>query len=577
MILISGIIILIIELILIVNFFKLSYKNKVVFSKSNFLYFIPIVVIMSFLYIVGQVYATKTLDFFIVIDSIKYAFKVFAFDINKSYVALATQDSFVFALSYYIAVVLGGLTLVSAVISLVKVTLVNFIEVNKKKNSGADIIIGYNNNSIKYAKRNPNSIIWIDSTVKKMSSDEKTKLFNDKIAFIYKPFNSKNINIYLNDKFDRYHFIAFNDNNDLKYTKLVDIFVNDTIETTATVFLHLEAPNEYINFVNNQMSKKAVNSKYKLIASCFNVHELIARKFTLENTFIDYLKEDSIENGILKNDINVFFLGFGKTNFSMFQSSVLNNQFVGLKDNKLYNKQVNYYLYDVNEDAFNKELLARLHFDYYDRKIDDKIPPIEKICNVEFKKMNIKSDQFIDEVEAKMKENSHNIFFVSFSSGVENASFAEVLEHYFFRKNIHIYYNIDNRLDILSEEFSSFLTPYGFKNEILTHDVIANDSLAKIASNVNDTYNNLNLDTLVKWEKLPIIEKYSNVYNAINLRFKLKMIGFNYDDILSKKVSKEEYYSKYFFGLNLDEVNKLKKYDNYEEYFNINIRQIKIY
>ena len=70
MILISGIIILIIELILIVNFFKLSYKNKVVFSKSNFLYFIPIVVIMSFLYIVGQVYATKTLDFFIVIDSI---------------------------------------------------------------------------------------------------------------------------------------------------------------------------------------------------------------------------------------------------------------------------------------------------------------------------------------------------------------------------------------------------------------------------------------------------------------------------------------------------------------------------
>ena len=53
---IAGSIILVLELILIVNFVIMSYRNKVVFSKSNFLYFIPVLILTTVVYIIGQVY-----------------------------------------------------------------------------------------------------------------------------------------------------------------------------------------------------------------------------------------------------------------------------------------------------------------------------------------------------------------------------------------------------------------------------------------------------------------------------------------------------------------------------------------
>lgn len=577
MLLTSGIIILILELLLIANFIVMSYRNKVVFSKSNFLYFIPVLLLTAAIYVIGQAYQNKTLDFFMIVDSVRYSMKVFTFEVNKTFVQAAIKDNTLFALSFYICTVLGGLTLVSSIIAIIKMTLVNTFRVTKRRLNGADIVLGNDKNAFLYAKANPNTIIWVDSLEKKLSNEEKESLFNNKIAFMYKPFNYKNINSYFASKKEIYHFIIFNETNNIRYTRYIDILTNENIDTDSTVFLHIEAPNEYINFVNNQMSKKAVNSNYKFIASCFNIYELIARNFVLNNTFIDYLNKNSIENGILKEDINVFFLGFGKTNYSLFQSCVLNNQFVGLCDDKLCNKLVNYYLYDSDEKTFNKELIARLHFDYYARKIDENIPPLEKICNLEFRKINIKSDMFIDEIESKMKGNSHNIIFVSFSNGVENASFAEVLEHYFYKKNIHIYYNIDNKYDILPIEFSNKLTPFGFKSNILTHDVIANDSLSRMAMHVNKTYNKISVDKLVEWEKLPIIEKYSNVYSAINLRFKLQMLGFNYEDVLNKVVSKEEYLVRLFENKTNEEIDKLRLYDSYDEYFKVNLRTIMAY
>ena len=574
---IAGSIILVLELILIVNFVLMSYRNKVVFSKSNFLYFIPVLILTTVVYIIGQVYNNNSLDFFMVTDAIRYAMKAFTFELNKTFVDSAINDNLLFAAAFYICAVLGGLTLISSVIAVIKMTIVNTYRVTKRKISGADIVLGNDKNAFLYAKANPNTIIWIDSIEKKLSNEEKEKLFNNRIPYMYKPFNYKNINSYLSSKKEMYHIIIFNETNNIRYTRYIDLLTNENIDTESTVFLHIEAPNEYIDFVNNQMSKKAINSNYKLVASCFNIHELIARNFVLNNTFMDYLNKDSLENGILKEDINVFFLGFGKVNYSLFNSCVLNNQFVGLKDNKLCNKLVNYYLYDSDEKAFNKELIARLHFDYYERKIDDNIAPLEKICNLEFKKINIKSDIFIDEIESKMKGNSHNIIFVSFSNGVENASFAEVLEHYFHKKNIHIYYNIDNKYDILPLEFSNKLTPYGFKSNILTHDVIANDSLSRLAMRVNKTYNKISVNKLVEWEKLPIIEKYSNVYSAINLRFKLQMLGFNYDDVLNKVISKEEYLNRLFEGKSNEEIDELRKYGSYNEYFKVNLRTIMAY
>ncbi len=572
MLLTVGIIILIIEFLLIGIFIYMSNKNKDVFSKSNFVYFISVLIVNIIVYLVGQIYVNNRFDFFMLTDSIKFAFQAFAFSTNKELVEVAISNSIIYAFSYYVAILLSGLTLVSTILAFIKMTLVNSSLTIKKKKSGADIVYGYSKNAIKYAKANPNTIIWVDPNEQELSKDDKNQLFSDRIAYINKPLTPKNINNYLMKNIETYHVIIFNNERDVKYTKYLNVFISDEIKTSATVFLHIEARDEYISFINTQMSKKVLNASYKLVASCFNIYELISRKFIMENTFIDLLNKDDLNNGILKRDINVFFLGFGKVNFSMFKSCVLNNQFVGIENDKLVSKPINYYLYDSNSNVFNNELLARLQFDYDKRQIDEKLPPIEKICNLEKKTMNIKSDSFIDEIEKHINKDSLNIFFISFSSGIENASFAEVIEHYFYKKNIHIYYNIDHKLDLVSSNFSELLSPYGFKNEVLTHEIIANDALARLANNINQEYRSISNEELIKWEKLPIIEKYSNVYSAINMRFKASLIGFDYSDICTNKISKEEYENRLFENKTSDEINELKSFSNYNEYFKINLR-----
>lgn len=569
---IVGSIVLILELVLISFIVFYSYKNKIIFSKKNLMYFTPVFLICFTLYLTGVFYQDKTLNIFNIADSICYAIYSFAFRVDKDLVGLAVNDSLIFYVSFTIAILLSGLTMISTVLSLVKMNISNYFNVQKKKRNNADIVLGYNENSIEYVKRNPSSILWINANEVKINNDEKNKLFSKKITFINKSFDKNKVKSFLSNKKGNIHFIVFCENKDkIEYTKYIEIFTYEKIKTRAIVYLHIEAKNEYINFVNNQMSTKAINSNYELIATCFNTHELLARRFIMNNTYLDHLPKDKIENGLLKDDINVFFLGFGKTNFSMFKACLLNNQFVEEKDGKFYNKKVNYYLYDSTEEVFNNELLARLEMDYYKKKVDSKVSPIEKICNLKTKKMNIKSSEFINEVNGIINDKSHNIFFVSFKEGVENASFAEVLGHYFKDKSIYIYYNVDSDLEVL-DVGDNALEAFGFKNSILNHSIIANDSLADEARGVNKEYRDLNTQEMIKWEKLPVVEKYSNVYHSINMKFKLQIMGVNYQDYLNKKLTKEEYEKILFEGKSNEVIFKLKEYSNYQDYFEINLR-----
>ena len=570
---IFGSIILILEVLLIGFIVIFSYRSKVIISKKNIMYFTPVFLMCFVLYLVGAYYETGVIDIFTFADSVCYGIYAFAFRVDKDLVGSAVNDSLIFNIAYTIIILLSGITMISAVLGLFKMNLKNRFYYFKKSRKNADVVIGYSDEAIEYVKKNNNSILWVDSIEKKLSNEEKIKFFSKKITFVNKPFDKNKLRAYLFNKKETLHFIVFTPNKDkMEYTKYLEVFVDEEIKTKAIVFLHIEAKNEYINFVNAQMSTKAINANYELIATCFNTHELLARRFIMNNTFIDHLPKESLEKGLLKEDINVFFVGFGKTNFSMFKSCILNNQFVDEKDGKFYNKKVNYYLYDSSNEVFNNELIARLDMNYDKKNIDKEVPPIEKICNLKFKKMNIKSNEFISEVNSLMKKNSHNIFFVSFAEGVENASFSEVLEHYFKEQSIYIYYNVDNDLEVLKEEKGSNLEAFGFKNTILKHSIIANDSLANDARSVNKEYRSLNTDEIIKWERLPVIEKYSNVYHAINMRFKLQMMGLDYNDYLDSKIAKEEYYNVLFEGKTGEEIKRLKSYQNYDDYFVINLR-----
>ena len=72
---VTGIVVLIFELLMICIFCYLSYRNKVVFTKNNFIYFVPMLLITMVLYLVGQIYSKENFDFFVLTESIRYAFE----------------------------------------------------------------------------------------------------------------------------------------------------------------------------------------------------------------------------------------------------------------------------------------------------------------------------------------------------------------------------------------------------------------------------------------------------------------------------------------------------------------------
>lgn len=141
---IVGSIVLILELILISFIVFYSYKNKIIFSKKNLMYFTPVFLICFTLYLTGVFYQDKTLNIFNIADSICYAIYSFAFRVDKDLVGLAVNDSLIFNVSFTIAILLSGLTMIYTVLSLVKMNISNYFNVQKKKRINADIVLGYN-------------------------------------------------------------------------------------------------------------------------------------------------------------------------------------------------------------------------------------------------------------------------------------------------------------------------------------------------------------------------------------------------------------------------------------------------
>ena len=79
---IVGSIVLILELVLISFIVFYSYKNKIIFSKKNLMYFTPVFLICFTLYLTGVFYQDKTLNIFNIADSICYAIYSFAFRVD---------------------------------------------------------------------------------------------------------------------------------------------------------------------------------------------------------------------------------------------------------------------------------------------------------------------------------------------------------------------------------------------------------------------------------------------------------------------------------------------------------------
>lgn len=352
-----SIIILILEIVFLILFCTIGRQNKMIFSKNTALWFIPVFFFLLFLYLIGYIYSKPEWKLLGLLSCISTALKSFTFEIKLDYVELLIIKNIFYATAFYLAYMMAVLTVISTAVGLVKDYLLNAYRVKCRLTQTCDVVVGYNRTSIEYVKKHKETtILWL------LDSDSNLikKLYSEKIAFFKGEFTHQNILKKGFKKHIDYNFIVFN-SLELSYQSIINEF-KSLKSMQFAVFLHLEVNYDEMEVVRGEYLKDK-NLNPNLFISCFSRYELAARRFVLETTLPSFLSSDFFEiNCSIKNEkeINVFFLGFGKVNSSLFTMFCENNQLVTTIDNKLASKLVNYYIIDNDINKINSKRINYL-------------------------------------------------------------------------------------------------------------------------------------------------------------------------------------------------------------------------
>lgn len=533
------------QIAFVAYFIYRSRKTKIEISKSTVIWFLPVYIFNLVLYTFGFKAGTSDADNITILNSAAAALRLFAFEIRFDHLKGVINVDVLFSIAFYTSYVLSVFTIVGTAIILTKNFIRNFFQVNKTLKNSADIVIGFNSSAIEYYNNNPKeTVIWISSQAKKAEIEY---LYDNKIPFIKADVKAKNISKYLTKKFGKdekkYNFIAF-DYEKNNYQSLVDEFVLFNKTSNSIVFLFLEVEHEESEIVREEYLKyqevikkdqKAFPEKvvkHHLFVRTFSRYELITTKFIEKNTIPSLLPNSFYnENRTIKDEkeINVFFLGFGKVNASMFKLFCQNNQLVTEKDNELKAKLINYYIVDKNKDAANDKRIEYIMQSSLDFESDFPLP--EKMANFTKFNTHVNGCEIINKIKEKLDDkNAYNLIIVSYGNDYENMETALWLYNQFNQPNLKIACRVkEARVE------DDKIIYFGNEKEIISKEYIVDEKLQTIAKAIDAEYNKLtfvqgkktDISFEMHWAKLNQIELYSNIYSAINLRFKFNLLGLD--------------------------------------------------
>ena len=577
-------------LIFLVVVIVLAFFTKTIISKRALWYSAPLVVYMFLIYVTGYQYAEGDPNVIVLFNCLVAALKSFAFEINNSYVIDLVNADIIYAISLYIGVICSGLTLVFGALELVKAAFYNdFTRFFRLFGCKADIVLGYNDDTMKYCKNNKKAVMWIDPAIMNLTKEDKMKLYDEDIIYIYAPFNAKRLIRYSIFVLKNLFVICFQ--KDCEYISTILKTLEELNSSRKIIEFHVQTKSDHLAFVNEQLTRKCVG-KDNIMASSFDYYELMSRKFSLDHNIARYLPNGFIKNGVVTpgRNINVVMLGYGKTAKAVLKSILINNQFVEVVNGKYQCKKINVELYDSEETVLEDKMVTHVfdfqklcEVDYFN--FDPTLGPIELTATIEpHGNCNVKSDtsnEFL--ASLKKSENDFTFYVIALSSSVDNTMLAESLSKTVSESSSIIFYNVDDRNEELMTE-SKICIPFGYKNEILSHDNITVEDLCSLAKLNNDSYNKKsgkNND----FYAIPIIEKLSNIYKEINLRFKLNLIGLDYDFSATEGLDEKEYKKRFNSKKYYKSTRKLRSENpggdieelKYQQYFNINLSNALIY
>lgn len=547
-----GILFLILESIFLIFIVAMILFRKRIFDKETIILTIPTFLILFLIYLVGAIDSGEDFTFYSFFNVITNSLDAFKFEAKTSSVAGALENPFYNA-SLIVGVLLAGLSLVFSVLGFFSVSIVNFHMVNRRMKKEVDIVIGYNEESIQYCKRNAKDhrvILFINSSCESFTKDDKNKLYSLKIPYIFKNFKPS----YFKKRLllpKKINFIYLGLTKDLHF--VYDFLDEIGAESKLDMIFHILVDQNSCNFVSSQVTSRCVGKPH-LTAYVFNKHELIARAFSIKENFAKYLPREFFDGVTIKKDrkVVVNIIGYGKTGEAVLKSLIMNNQFVTKVKDKYECFQVEYNIYDINEQRSNNSLFNFIN-KYSDFIHPKEVPAPEIPCIIKAHKLDINRD-YLD-IKYAENENEFYFTFVCLDKTISSCTFVNNLKNRINMDKNVIFYNVDFTSEIFINDKN--IIPFGFKSHLLSHELIINDSFGLLAKLSNKAYWDLKqVEEPEEFHALPLIQKLSNIYADINIRFKLNLLGLDYSKKPEGSISKEKF-EEYF---------KAYTYKNYEEY-----------
>lgn len=553
-----SLIILIILVVFTAFIFTYCIIKKQVLEVKNAVFFIPALLILLAIYILGYLDTENPFSLQSIFTCISAAFDGFKLSIKTAYVSSLMAKDRIFAIDVYWATTLAGLTLFSTVLGFFNVAINNYFKALTKRFRKLDIVIGDNDECVRYAMKHKNCVYWIDSNKQKLTSEDKKRLFLLNVTFFYQPFNGKKLRRFTRFNRDLVNIICFQKEG--KYLATTINAIDGLKEGKKKYRFFVQAEEETISFVDERLTRKCQNLK-NVMAASFDLYELIARDFNSQYNLAEFLPKEAINDYVVDKDykINVVMLGFGKTAYAVFKGLLFNNQFVEFdkKTGQYHCHPINYYLFDKEANRFDRKLLSL--FDSYKKENNKQI---ELPGVIKYETLNYKGNRIEEVVDAFSKEEkSFTYYFICGSSSIDDAVVAERIGYRTSENNTFIFYNADKNSEVLPLDKKN-IVPFGFKEKMFSHDFIVNDPLWNSAAETNSTYNEQNADKHIDFNDLPIIEFLSNVYKNINLAFTLNCLGYEINKDKEGALKIEDVFKH---------VNPLDKYE-YQDYLKPSLR-----
>ena len=541
-----SILALCIEILLLSYFTYKTIRLKTVFSEKTIRYTVPVFLLVYCLYTIGYIYSGKELTFFVMLKMIPTTLDAFVFNVDVELVTELSQVNNWYFAATIIATLLAGATLVASVVGLWGAKLSNARQTARAIKQGKELVLGDSEETLSYAKKN-NAIVVIFG-----DNDRAKKLIEKKYTVIACNISKKNISLkrkfgsvkdWLSRILDKlfklnkdegkmYHFIAFADN-EFSYTRIIDRFLTQFGDIDKNYFtLHIETSLEEMDVIN----RKFIDTKTSdnVCIKSFNKYELLSRKFIMEHPFSLYIPEDFYgKYRTIKREkkINVICIGFGKVNYELMKLLIMQNQFVELSDDgtRFANHCVNYYVYDNAEHRIYSEMFQKILAKVKRLRTAD-LPVPEKICNIaEVEKTNVYSVGFADKLdEIICDENAYTLVLVSMGSDYENMAYAEHLSNAYNEDKLKVFARIRETETL--KKANNTVVGYGYDDDILTRDVLINDSLDSLARGINKKYSINSATEIEEYNARPTIERYSNIYHAASIFFKMGLLGLKFVD-----------------------------------------------